>query len=205
MRLLLAEFCTCEDLLIGVICRGKHMHNKSGYERAFTNRWLKILVKCLAVDAFVAIAWGLYIHQYFCSRIGNGASITIAYLICMIPAVKNRVWEFITDRSFSGEVISARYKESQTYDKEDPRISATKSLYTVILYIRTQKGVIIKKSIASFEPMYQDMWYHVGDQVVYHRGTKFPLIKNGRRFCAWCGDSLRPDSCFCSRCGKENY
>ena len=42
----------------------------------------------------------------------------------------------------------------------------------------------------------------VGDRVVYHRGTKFPLISK-RRFCACCGSLLRDDEEKCVECFSD--
>ena len=177
------------------------------YERQYRRKIMKQLAAVFVQIALIAALWIFYLHRYFSERISPAASFTIAYVIALIPIVKNRLWRLFTDRSFKGIVKSVKFKESQTFSKEDMRASATRPLYTLYLTIALDGGSGDKQkkmTIESFEPFYQDMWYHAGDRIVYHRGTKFPLITCGRRFCAYCGYDLTDGETSCRVCGCEN-
>ncbi len=174
------------------------------YERQYRRKIMKQLAAVFVQIALIAALWIFYLHRYFSERISPAASFTIAYVIALIPIVKNRLWRLFTDRSFKGIVKSVKFKESQTFSKEDMRASATRPLYTIILKITLESGAQKKMTIESFEPFYQDMWYHAGDRIVYHRGTKFPLIPGGRRYCAYCGYDLTDGETSCRVCGCEN-
>ena len=176
----------------------------SVYERKFRSYWFRQLLFCAVIAAAVVVAWALGMHSYLSSRISPAASVTVAYVIVLIAVLSKKPWRIFTDRSFTGTVTDVKYRESQTASREDMRISATVPLYTMIIKVDTGKGGQIKKSVESLEPLYQDMWYHAGDRVIYHRGTKFPLIEGGRRFCAYCGDGLRDGGTKCHKCGQEN-
>ena len=176
----------------------------SVYERKFRNYWLRQLLLCAVIAAAVIVVWALGMHSYLSSRISPAASVTVAYVIVLIAVLSKKPWRIFADRSFNGTVTDVKYRESQTASKEDMRISATVPLYTIIIKVNADRGGQIKKSVESLEPLYQDMWYHVGDRVNYHRGTKFPLIEGGRRFCAYCGDGLRDGETKCHKCGQEN-
>lgn len=174
------------------------------YERQYRRKITKQLATVFVQIAIIAFLWIIYLHRYFSERISPAASFTIAYVIALIPIVKNRLWRLFTDRSFKGIVEGVKFKESQTFSKEDMRASATRPLYTLYLTITLDGGAKKKMTIESFEPFYQDMWYHAGDRIVYHRGTKFPLIIGGRRFCAYCGYDLAGGETSCRVCGCAN-
>ena len=176
----------------------------SVYERSFRSYWFRQILFCIVFAAAVALCWALGLHGYFSSRINPAASFTIAYVLCLIPVFIKRLWRIFTDRSFSATVTNVSYMESQTFNKEDMRASATTDLYTVKLKMVLDNGSAAKKNIESFEPFYADMWYKVGDRIIYHRGTKFPLIVGGRRFCAYCGDGLKDGEERCHKCGRMN-
>ena len=176
----------------------------SDYEKNFKLYWAKQIAFCLGFAGIIAAVWGFGLHAYFSSRISPAASLTIAYVIALIPVFTKKLWRIFTDRSYTATVSDVKYSEAQTFSKEDMRTSATVPLYRITMKIVYPNGSVAKKNIESLEPFYQDMWYKAGDRIVYHRGTKYPLIVGGRRFCAYCGDGLRDGESLCRRCGKLN-
>ena len=177
----------------------------SDYEKSFRLYWAKRIAFCLVFAGIIAAVWGFGLHAYFSSRISPAASLTIAYVIALIPVFTKKLWRIFTDRSYTATVSDVKYSEGQTFSKEDMRTSATIPLYRITMKLVYPNGSAAKKNIESLEPFYQDMWYRTGDRIVYHRGTKYPLIVGGRRFCAYCDDGLRDGENLCRRCGKANF
>ena len=177
----------------------------SDYEKNFRLYWAKQAAFCLVFAGIIAAVWGFGLYAYFSSRISPAASLTIAYVIALIPVFTKKLWRIFTDRSYTATVQDVKYSEAQTFSKDDMRTSATVPLYRITMKLVYPNGSAAKKNIESLEPFYQDMWYKAGDRIVYHRGTKYPLIVGGRRFCAYCGDGLRDGENLCRRCGKANF
>lgn len=175
------------------------------YELQFKRHWLKAYLLSAVWILLVALLWIIIAHDYFSDRISPSASIFIALILSLIPIFRSKLWRCFTDRSFTGTVIEVRHKETLTSSKDRPSTpTATDPLYHIMLKVELPDGSIKKMHIESREPLYHDLWYHKGDTVTYHRGTKFPLIHGGRRVCATCGTEYIYDDPICRTCGKIN-
>ncbi len=126
--------------------------------------------------------------------------IAIALFIGVFTALK--IWRVFTDRSFQGVITKIRHKETLVSPKGDLRPTATETRYHVYLTVLLENGKTVNKHVEHTEPFHDDLWYRIGDHVIYHRGTKFPLVENGRTICAYCGHQPISDESKCSNCGR---
>ena len=180
----------------------------SVFEIQFKRMWLKRFIAFGVGYAVIVGIWCGGFHGYLSSRLGedHGAlySLLIAVVLAVILIVKFRLWRIVTDRSFSGEITHISYKETLTSPKCDSRPTATVPRYHIYITVRKTSGKMFTKHIEHEDPFHDGLWYSVGDTVIYHRGTKFPLVKDGRRICAYCGHQYIREDTKCTNCGYRN-
>lgn len=180
----------------------------NAYQKAYLHMVLKQLFILLFVIAVVTASWILGIHAYFSERISAAASLTIAYVICLVPVYKQRMWLLFTNRPFRGTVIDIKHIESQSNNINNGffmlRNVAIKPMYKMILTVRTDGDKIIIKQVERESVFMADEWYKVGDRIIFYHGTKYPLIVGHTPFCAWCGGPILEDGITCHDCGKIN-
>lgn len=175
------------------------------FEVQFKKTWAKKFIIFLVSVLLLAVFWYAGIHSYLSSHLGKQYgeiySILIAVALFIGVFITLKIWRIFTDRSFQGVITKIRHKETLASPKGDARPTATESRYHIYLSVLLENGKTVTKHIEHTELFYDDLWYRVGDYVTYHRGTKFPLVKNGRKICAYCGHELISDEDKCSNCG----
>ena len=176
----------------------------NAYQKAFIRTVTKQLTVLFIVIAIVTVGWVLGIHAYFSERISSAASLTIAYVICLVPVYKQRMWLLFTNRPFRGTVIDIKHTEYRINEQASIVQYAAKPLYKMTLTVRTDSGRIVLKQVERDTIFMADEWYKVGDRVIFYRGTKYPLIVGHTPFCAWCGGPILEDGVTCHDCGKIN-
>ncbi len=174
------------------------------FEIQFKKIWIKKFIIFFVGCLIIAGVWYGGLHTYLSSRMsethGEIYSVFIAemFMICLL--IKLQLWRIITDHSFQGKIISIRRKETLVSPKGNSQTTATEPRYHIYLNVMLDSGKTIVKHIENDEPFYDYLWYHVGDQVLYHRGTKFPLVVGGRVICAYCGHEYIHDDARCTNC-----
>ena len=176
----------------------------NAYQKAFIRTVTKQLTVLFIVIAIVTAGWMLGIHAYFSERISAAASLTIAYVICLVPVFKQRMWLLFTNRPFRGTVVDIKHTEYHVNEQALLVRYDIKPLYTMTLTVRTDSGKVILKQVERETVFMADEWYQIGDRVIFYRGTKFPLIVGHTPFCAWCGGPILEDGVTCHDCGKIN-
>ena len=182
----------------------------NAYQKAFIRTVAKQLTVLCLVTAIVTVSWVLGIHAYFSERISAAASLTIAYVICLVPVYKQRMWLLFTNRPFRGTVVDIKHTETRVNNMNSLnsffmlRTVAIKPMYIMTLTVRGDSGKITIKRVERGSVFMADEWYQIGDRVIFYRGTKFPLIVGHTPFCAWCGGPILEDGVTCHDCGKIN-
>ena len=170
------------------------------YERKFRrDRAVRLTLSALWIG-FCTFLWKRFYFAVYAGSYGAVLSFAIGAVVTLWPLYKLDALRYLYDRSFSGIVTEVK-RERVVKRGINPR--AARLFYRMTLVISTDDGMTVKKRIDGNDPFYEDRWYHVGDRVVYHRGTKFPVITNGARFCAYCGSILRDDEEKCVECFND--
>ena len=170
------------------------------YEKNFRRSRLVMLGLSALWTILFWFFWLNYCFGFFAQSVGGFSAIFGGCLIWVYPLCHFRVWKHLTDSSFEGIVTDV--KRDNVVRSGFLTRRRIKRLYRLTLTVGTDSGKIIKKSIESAEPFYNDRWYVVGDRVRYHRGTKYPLVVGRIRICAYCGSLLRPEEKKCVDCWK---
>ncbi len=167
----------------------------------------------VSITAALVLVWSFYLHGYFSERLNPLISIAIIAYLIAFAFYKLKIWEILTDRSFSG-IISNIYLKT-TARKLHP---ANKMMSKEFIFEDTYNITIEKnrrhrnKKFVYNSNIPYDMPYKEGDSVSYYAGTNYPQfddcmsdIKNYRKVCVWCGMPINPndaDDELCHFCHK---
>lgn len=171
------------------------------YERNFRRARITAIGLSALWTIIFCFLWLRSCSGLFASVTGGLLAVFGGGLVWGYPLCHFRVWKYLTDSSFEGVVTDVKRDNIVRSGFIDHR--RMKRFYRLTLTVRTDSGQLVKKSVESAEPFYNDRWYLVGDRVRYHRGTKFPLIVGRIRICAYCGSLLRPEETKCVDCWKD--
>ena len=118
------------------------------------------------------------------------------------------VKKFVSDRSIKGRIETM--KMSRTYGRGVSREGRIKVDYQTlrILKIREANGKCRKLRFQLFDDGY-DLYYREGDEVIYFRGTRYPLCaeaeKRGEHICVLCGVRVNEPRHFGEREANLDY
>lgn len=175
-------------------------------QKAVNRRMLRQLIVCILWSAAVSAVMIAYAYDYFVKSLSVGNTIAIWVILCMIPFVKCKCWQWF-DRAYEGEVISCRQTGSVKKKNMDNSFSPSGAgliqIYTqnIRLRLTNNREKTVKLTWLSDDDV---PFYYEGDYVRHYRGTKFMQVISDKpevpRICVMCGTQHLPDETYCDLC-----
>ena len=145
----------------------------------------------------IAVAEMLFLYDYTYDNLGIVTAIGLWILLSLIVPIRLGLVNYLFDASWEGTV--ARIEDHKRWA---PNYGAGKWWYELEMYCQKPDGRMINKTItcvsknaAIQKNTINPQMYHVGDRVVYLRGTYVPFIVHR--------DGEAPPA-VCVLCGKDN-
>ena len=158
----------------------------------------------------ITVAEMLFLYNYTCENLGIVTAIGLWVLLSLIVPIRLGLVNHLFDASWEGTV--ARIEDHKRWA---PNYGAGKWWYELEMYCQKPDGRMINKTItcvsknvAIHKNTISPQMYHVGDRVVYLRGTYVPFIvhREGEAppaVCVLCGKDNPAGSDTCLSCHAE--
>ena len=158
----------------------------------------------------IAVAEMLFLYDYTYENLGIVTAIGLWILLSLIIPIRLGLVNYLFDASWEGTV--ARIEDHKRWA---PNYGAGKWWYELEMYCQKPDGRMINKTItcvsknvAIHKNTINSQMYHVGDRVVYLRGTYVPFIvhREGEvppAVCVLCGKDNPAGSDTCLSCHAE--
>ncbi len=158
----------------------------------------------------IAVAEILFLYDYTYENLGIVTAIGLWILLSLIVPIRLGLVNYLFDASWEGTV--ARIEDHKRWA---PNYGAGKWWYELEMYCQKPDGRMINKTItcvsknaAIHKNTINSQMYHVGDRVVYLRGTYVPFIvhREGETppaVCVLCGKDNPAGSDTCLSCHAE--
>ena len=158
----------------------------------------------------IAVAEMLFLYDYTYENLGIVTAIGLWILLSLIIPIRLGLVNYLFDASWEGTV--ARIEDHKRWA---PNYGAGKWWYELEMYCQKPDGRMINKTItcvsknvAIHKNTINSQMYHVGDRVVYLRGTYVPFIvhREGEAppaVCVLCGKDNPAGSDSCLSCHAE--
>ena len=173
-------------------------------------RALHLWIPTILWFILIAVAEMLFLYDYTYENLGIVTAIGLWILLSLIVPIRLGLVNYLFDASWEGTV--ARIEDHKRWA---PNYGAGKWWYELEMYCQKPDGRMINKTITSVtkndaihkNPNNPQM-YHVGDRVVYLRGTYVPLIVHRvgeapPAVCVLCGKDNPAGSDTCLSCHAE--
>ena len=160
-------------------------------------RALHLWIPTILWMILIAAAEMLFLYDYTYENLGIVTAIGLWVLLSLIVPIRLGLVNYLFDASWEGTV--ARIEDHKRWT---PNYGAGKWWYELEMYCQKPDGRMINKTItcvsknvAIHKNTINSQMYHVGDRVVYLRGTYVPFIVHR--------DGEAPPA-VCVLCGKDN-
>lgn len=160
-------------------------------------RALHLWIPTILWFILIAVAEMLFLYDYTYENLGIVTAIGLWILLSLIVPIRFGLVNYLFDASWEGTV--ARIEDHKRWA---PNYGAGKWWYELEMYCQKPDGRMINKTItcvsknvAIHKNTINSQMYHVGDRVVYLRGTYVPFIVHRE------GEAL---PAVCVLCGKDN-